>query len=235
MIEQAIFGEEMARAKAPSPANVLGMVMGGPVVIHHGSDEQKERWLRPILTGDEIWCQGFSEPESGSDLASLKTQGGQEQRRMGGHRPEGVDHVRAQVEVVHAGGPHRPGRPQAPGPHLLHHGHGAGGRAGAAAAPDHAPAGVQRAVHRGGADPRRERGRRGGQRLGRGHHHADERARRPGRGVRGRGPDRARRAAASWPASAAWPTTRWSASGSASSHRGRSCFASTPGAGSPRS
>jgi alkylation response protein AidB-like acyl-CoA dehydrogenase len=63
----------MARAKAPSPANVLGMVMGGPVVIAHGDDTQKERWLRPILTGDEIWCQGFSEPESGSDLASLKT------------------------------------------------------------------------------------------------------------------------------------------------------------------
>jgi alkylation response protein AidB-like acyl-CoA dehydrogenase len=63
----------MARAKAPSPANVLGMVMGGPVVIAHGDDAQKERWLRPILTGDEIWCQGFSEPDSGSDLASLKT------------------------------------------------------------------------------------------------------------------------------------------------------------------
>jgi alkylation response protein AidB-like acyl-CoA dehydrogenase len=73
MVEQALFGEEMARAKAPSPANVLGLVMGGPVVIAHGTDEQKERWLKPILTGEEIWCQGFSEPESGSDLASLKT------------------------------------------------------------------------------------------------------------------------------------------------------------------
>jgi len=73
LIEQALFGEEMARAKTPSPANVLGMVMGGPVVITHGSDEQKERWLRAILTGEEIWCQGFSEPDSGSDLASLKT------------------------------------------------------------------------------------------------------------------------------------------------------------------
>ena len=72
-MEQALFGEEMANAKAPQPANVLGMVMGGPVVIAHGDDAQKERWLRPILSGDEIWCQGFSEPESGSDLASLKT------------------------------------------------------------------------------------------------------------------------------------------------------------------
>jgi alkylation response protein AidB-like acyl-CoA dehydrogenase len=73
MIEQAIFVDEATRQEAPSPANVLGLAMGGPVVIAHGTDEQKQRYLEPILTAEEIWCQGFSEPESGSDLASLKT------------------------------------------------------------------------------------------------------------------------------------------------------------------
>jgi alkylation response protein AidB-like acyl-CoA dehydrogenase len=73
MIEQAIFVGEAAAQEAPSPANVLGLAMGGPVVIAHGTEAQKERYLEPILTGAEIWCQGFSEPESGSDLASLKT------------------------------------------------------------------------------------------------------------------------------------------------------------------
>jgi alkylation response protein AidB-like acyl-CoA dehydrogenase len=73
LIEQAIFNEELGRQRVPRPANVLGLVMGGPVVIAHGREEQKERYLDPILSGEEIWCQGFSEPESGSDLASLKT------------------------------------------------------------------------------------------------------------------------------------------------------------------
>jgi alkylation response protein AidB-like acyl-CoA dehydrogenase len=73
LFEQAIFSEELARAGAPQMANTLGLAMGGPTVIGHGTDEQKERYLAPILSADEIWCQGFSEPQSGSDLASLKT------------------------------------------------------------------------------------------------------------------------------------------------------------------
>ena len=73
LIESMIVYEEMARAKAPDMINVIGLNMAGPTIIHHGTPEQKARYLQPLLRADEIWCQGFSEPNSGSDLASLQT------------------------------------------------------------------------------------------------------------------------------------------------------------------
>ena len=73
LIESMIVYEEMARAKAPDMINVIGLNMAGPTIIHHGTDAQKQRYLRPMLDAEEIWCQGFSEPNSGSDLASLQT------------------------------------------------------------------------------------------------------------------------------------------------------------------
>ncbi len=73
LTQSAIFYEELGHARAPLPANALGLLLGGPTVMVWGTPEQKDRYLPPILSADEIWCQGFSEPDAGSDLAAVKT------------------------------------------------------------------------------------------------------------------------------------------------------------------
>ncbi|MCW5889808.1 MAG: acyl-CoA dehydrogenase family protein [bacterium] len=73
VMHQTIVNEELVRARAPQLIGGMGIQMVGPTLIAYGSEEQKRRHLPPILSADEIWCQGYSEPGSGSDLASLRT------------------------------------------------------------------------------------------------------------------------------------------------------------------
>jgi alkylation response protein AidB-like acyl-CoA dehydrogenase len=78
-IEQVICNQEIARAKVPGILDAIGVGMLGPTIIAHGTDEQKVRYLGPMLHGDEVWCQLFSEPAAGSDLAAVQARARQQE------------------------------------------------------------------------------------------------------------------------------------------------------------
>ena len=116
---QRVINERIFGAGGPNPyyRNPIGYGMCGPTVEVQGSDEQKKRYLRPLFTGEEVWCQLFSEPGAGSDFAGLSRPRRPRRRRVGRQRSEGVDDARPHLAVGPARVPHRSRRPQAQGPH----------------------------------------------------------------------------------------------------------------------
>ena len=73
ILHESLMQECLAEFRSPQLINLFGLTMVGPVLIKHGSDAQRARYLKKILSAEEVWCQGFSEPEAGSDLAAVKT------------------------------------------------------------------------------------------------------------------------------------------------------------------
>ena len=172
VLEQFVLNEEFAKRRVPRVGTDSGVMMAGPTIIAHGSEQQQREHLSTILTGETIWCQGFSEPGSGSDLASLQTRAVR----------DGDDYVINGQKIWTSGARHgqldvrpranRPGRAQAPRHLLSRPADGLARHQCAPDQPDERRRGLQRGLLRGCARAREPPHRRGEPRLVRGRHHA---------------------------------------------------------------
>ena len=167
-LEQIIWFEEYVQAGLPVGHScfVVALAHAGPTLIARGSDEQKSQYLPPILRGETPWCQGFSEPGSGSDLASLSDARRDRRRHARRERPEGLDELRPPRRLPGAPRPHRPERPEAQGHHLGHLRHAHPGDRRPADPDDRRRRPLLRDLLRGRPDPDRQRGRRDQRRAG---------------------------------------------------------------------
>ena len=107
LAQQVIFHEEYARADAPARVSIVGEELLGPTLIAFGTPDQQRRFLPPIKAVSGLWCQGYSEPGAGSDLAAVATRADLDGRRLGDHRPEGVDVAGPPGRLVLRAGPDR--------------------------------------------------------------------------------------------------------------------------------
>ena len=99
-MEWLIFEEEYYRARAPKRVSQNGIFLLAPTMLEYGTAAQKERFLPPMAAGEEIWCQGWSEPDAGSDLAGIRSTGGAQRRgrRLAAHRAEDLGQPTAFAE-----------------------------------------------------------------------------------------------------------------------------------------
>ena len=127
IFEWLIFEEEYYRAGAPTRVSQNGIFLLAPTLFEFGTAEQKARFLPPMASGEEIWCQGWSEPDAGSDLAAIRsraTRGPQRPVGLGARRPEDLVLAGRLRRLVLRAVPHRPRGRAPPGPHLLPRPHG---------------------------------------------------------------------------------------------------------------
>ena len=172
----AIVDEEFARIGAVGVAKAGIRTLAAATILDHGTDLHKEKFLRRILTGEDTWCQLFSEPGSGSDMAGAVTRADRQRQQVGDQRPEGVDHQRPQGALGAAAGARQLGCAQAQGAGLLRPRHEAARRAGPSAEADERACLVQPGVLHRRHGRARDDGVRRGRRLDGGHHHPDARA-----------------------------------------------------------
>ena len=115
-LHQVVLNQEIGRAGVPGICRRDRVGVLGPTMIAYGTEDQKQRHLGPMLHADEGWCQLFSEPAAGSDLAGIQCARGATRRRLDAQRPEGLDHPRPVRRLRPPARPHRPRRAQAPRP-----------------------------------------------------------------------------------------------------------------------